>query len=440
MFTRKDLQKLIIPLIIEQFLAVTVGMADIVMVASAGEAAASGVALVDTINILLINIFAALATGGAVVSAQFLGQNDKKSASKAGNQILLTCLTISIIIMLIALVGNKSILALSFGKVEADVMSSARLYFLISVFSYPFLGLYNACAALFRSMGNSKVSMYTSLCMNGINIAGNAIMLYGFHMGVEGVAIPTLISRIVAAIIMLVLIRNPKHDIHIGKEFSFKPDFSLIKKILRIGVPNGLENSMFQIGKVLVQSLIASFGTTSIAANAVGNTVASFEVIPGSAIGLALITVVGQCVGAGEFEQAKRYTFKLVKIAIVIMGALNILIALFCGPIVNFYNFSEETSEIAYNLIMYHSAVCFFIWPFAFTLPNALRAASDVKYTMTISIISMWLWRIMLSYVLGKYFGLGVMGVWIAMTVDWVFRGICFMVRFLRGKWKVSYS
>lgn len=439
MFTRKDLQKLIVPLIIEQFLAVTVGMADIIMVATAGETAAAGVSLVDTINILLINIFAALATGGAVVSAQLLGHGDKKGACKSANQILLTVFVISTTIMIIALIWNKSILTLSFGKVETEVMNSARLYFLISAFSYPFLGIYNACAALFRSMGNSKVSMYTSLCMNVINLVGNAIMLYGFHRGVEGVAIPTLVSRIIAAIIMVVLIHNQKHIIHIRK-FSLKPDFILIKKILRIGVPNGLESSMFQIGKVLVQSLIASFGTTAIAANAIANTVSSFEIIPGSAIGLSLITVVGQCVGAGNFEQAKNYTFKLMKMAFLIMGVLNIVIALLCGPIVNFYNFSQETSDIAYNLIMYHSVVCIFIWPLSFTLPNALRAANDVKFTMMTSIISMWLCRIMLSYILGKYFGLGVMGIWIAMTIDWLFRGTCFVIRFLGGKWKTSYS
>ena len=440
MFTRKDLQKLIFPLIIEQFLAVLVGMSDIIMVAKAGEAAASGVSLVDTINVLMINIFAALATGGAVVTAQFLGHDDKKTACKSANQILLTIFTISTVIMAIALIGNKFILNLTFGKVEPAVMNNARLYFLITGVSYPFLGIYNACAALFRSMGNSKISMYTSFCMNGINIIGNAVLLYVFHAGVEGVAIPTLVSRIVAAVIVLILIRNPKYDIHIGTEFSFKPDFTLIRKILQIGVPNGLENSMFQIGKVLVLSLIASFGTTSIAANAVANTVASFEIIPGSAIGLALITVVGQCVGAGEFEQAKHYTFKLLKIAIVTMGVLNIIIALLSGSIVNLYDFSKGTTDLAYELIIYHSIACIFIWPLSFTLPNALRAASDVKFTMVISILSMWIFRIIFSYVLGRYCGLGVLGVWIAMTLDWVFRGICFVIRFLRGKWQMAYS
>lgn len=440
MFTRKDLQKLIIPLIIEQLLAVLVGMADIVMVAKAGEAAVSGVSLVDTINILMINIFAALATGGAVVTAQFLGHKDKKNACKSANQILLIVFTISTAIMMIALIGNQSILRLTFGKIDPLVMRNARIYFLITAISYPFLGIYNACAALFRSMGNSKISMFSSLCMNGINIIGNAILLYGFDAGVEGVAIPTLVSRMIASVIVLVLIRNPKYDIHIGKEFSFKPNFRLIKKILQIGVPNGLENSMFQIGKVLVLSLIASFGTTSIAANAMANTISSFEVLPGNATGLALITVVGQCVGAGEFKQAKYYTFKLLKLTILIMGVLNITIALFCGPIVGFYNFSKETSEIAYQLIMYHSIVCIFIWPFSFTLPNALRAASDVKFTMFIAIISMWIFRIIFSYVLGRYLGLGVLGVWIAMSLDWVFRGTCFFIRFLRGKWKMAYT
>lgn len=440
MFTRKDLKKLIIPLIIEQTLAVTVGMVDIIMVSRVGEAAVSGVSLVDTINILLINIFAALATGGAVVCAQYLGQKDVKNAGKAANQLLLSVLVISLGITAISLIGNNSILSLAFGNVDSKVMYNARLYFLITSLSYPFLAIYNSCSALYRAMGNSKVSMFTSFLMNGINIVGNAILLYVFHAGVEGVAIPTLISRIVAAFVMLLLIRNPKNVLHIDKKFRFSFDKLMVKKILRIGVPNGIENSMFQIGKILVQSLTASFGTMAIAANAVANTAASFEVIPGNAIGLALITVVGQCVGSGDYEGAKYYTIKLMKIAYIIMAVVNVTIALFAGPFINFYHFSWETSQIAYQLLIYHSIVSSLIWPLSFTLPSALRAASDVKYTMIIAIISMWIFRIFFSYILGDFFGLGVMGVWIAMTLDWLFRGICFTIRFLRGKWKHSYS
>lgn len=437
MFTKKQLQRLIIPLIIEQMLAVAVGMIDMVMVSSVGVTAVSGVSLVDTLNVLLITVFSALATGGAVVSAQYLGQKQRDKACKSANQLLLSTGAMSLIIMMISLIGNGIILKLIYGSINIEVMNNARLYFYITAISFPFLAVYNSCAALFRAMGNSKVSMLVSLFMNVINIAGNAILVYGLHMGVEGVAIPTLVSRAVAAIVMLILIRNKEHPIHIDSIFHLGYDWKVIKRILHIGVPNSLENSVFQIGKILVQGLIASFGTAAIAGNAVANTLAGLEVIPGSAIGLAMITVVGQCVGANDYNEAKKYTIKLMKTAYFIMFFLNITVILFSKQIVSIYQLPADSSSIALQLMIYHSVACAIIWPASFTLPNALRAANDVKFTMVTSIASMWIFRIVFSYILGKYFGLGVLGVWIAMTIDWTFRAVCFTVRFIKGKWKL---
>ncbi|SCP95664.1 MATE family efflux transporter [Anaerobium acetethylicum] len=436
MFTKKDLSKLIIPLVIEQFLAVFVGMMGVVMVASAGEAAVSGVSLADTINILIITIFSALATGGAVISAQYIGRGDKKNACISANQLLLSGLIISTAITALCVAGHSWILSTLFGNIDAEVMSGAKTYFLITAFSFPFLSMYNSCAALFRSMGNSKVSMKASLCMNAINIIGNSILIYGFHMGTAGVAIPALVSRIAAAVIMLVMIRNPKLAIHIGKEFGWRPDYLMIKRILSIGIPNGLENGMFQIGKILVLRIISLFGTTAITANAVSNTIASFAVLPGSAIGLALITIVGQCAGAKEFEQAKRYTLQMMKITYTAMAVVNIAIIFSCPWLVRLFNLSDATAAVTIKILVYHSICAILIWPLSFTLPNALRAASDVKFTMIISIVSMWTWRIAFCYVLGKVFGLGVFGAWVAMTIDWAFRALCFIYRFFSGKWQ----
>lgn len=436
MFTRKQLIKLIIPLIIEQLLAVTVGMVDIMMVSSAGEAAVSGVSLVDTLNLLLISLFAALATGGAVVSAQYLGNKQLQKACKSASQLLLSTGVLSFILMLVALIGNYGILRLIYGNIDPVVFNNARKYFYITAVSFPFLAIYNSCAALFRTMGNSKISMMVSIIMNLINVTGNAILVFGFHLGVVGVAIPTLISRVVATIIMLCLIRNKKNPIHIDRLLHLGFDWKMIKRILAIGIPNGLENSIFQIGKVLVQGLIASFGTAAITANAVANTVGSFEIIPGSAIGLAMITIVGQCVGANDHKQAKKYTVKLLKIAYLSMFVVSLIVVLLRVSIVSLYQVSPETSAIALQIIIYHSICSVLIWPTSFALPNALRAANDVKFTMVIAIISMWVWRIGLSYMLAKVFGLGVIGVWIAMSVDWLFRSICFLIRFFRGKWR----
>lgn len=438
MFTRKQLYKLIMPLVVEQVLAVTVGMADMVMVASAGEAAVSGVSLVDTLNILLISLFAALATGGAVVSAQYLGHKEPGLACKSADQLLLSSSVISVSIMVISLIGNNWILTLIYGHVDPVVFVNSQKYFYITALSFPFLSIYNSCAALFRAMGNSRISMKVSVLMNIINVAGNAILVFGFHLGVVGVAIPTLVSRMVAAVIMMNLICNKEHPVHVDNILHLGFDWAMIKRILGIGIPNGLENSLFQIGKVLVQGLIASFGTAAITANAVAGAIASFENIPGSAIGLAMITIVGQCVGANDHDQAKKYTIKLMKLTHLTVFAIALIIVLFRYPITALYRISPGTTDMAIQLIVYHSICAVIIWPPSFALPNALRAANDVKFTMIVAAISMWLCRIALSYVLGRTFGLGVFGVWIAMTADWLLRAICFLTRFISGKWKLN--
>lgn len=437
MFTRKDLIKLIVPLIIEQILAVTVGLVDMVMVAGAGEAAVSGVSLVDMINLLIIYILTALATGGAVVSAQFIGNKNIKKACVAANQLLLSTVVISLVLMTIAVIGNEKILKLIYSGMAPDIMNNAKIYFSIIAYSFPFLAIYNSCAALYRSMGNSKISMFVSLGMNLIHIAGNAIFIYGFHFYVNGVATSSLIARMLAAFVMLYLIRSPKNLIHVDPKLrlGFHPD--IIKKILHIGIPNGLENCIFQLGKIIVAGMIVSFGTSAVTSNAVAMTITNFEIIPGMAIGLAMITVVGQCIGARDYDAVMLYTKKLMKTTYVALIIVNCLIAGFSPWIVGIYHLPEITSKVAVQLILYHSCCCITIWPLAFVLPNALRASNDVKFTMYISVASMWIWRIAFSYVLGVWFHMGLLGIWVAMTIDWLCRAICFVIRFIKGRWKV---
>jgi putative MATE family efflux protein len=436
MFSKKDLMKLIIPLIIEQLLAVTVGMADSMMVARVGEAAVSGVSLVDTVNVLLIGLFGAMATGGAVVSAQYLGQKNDSAACKAGEQLLAAILALSLILLAVALLFGNSVLILLFGNVSGDVMDNAKTYLFYSALSFPFIAIYNACAALFRSMGNSKVSMIIAFIMNMINIVFNAVLIFGFGMGVAGAAIATLISRIFAALTMYVLLKNKKHIIHLEPLHTFRINISMIKRILRIGVPNGLENSAFQIGKILVQGIIAGLGTSAITANAIAGTVGGLGVLPGSAVGLALITVVGRCIGAREYDAVKHYTFRLMRFCYICMAIINLLLIFSIPLILNLYGLTEQTAKIATDLMIYHCVLATLIWPLSFTLPNALRAANDVKFTMWISMLSMWVWRIGFSYVLAIMFDLGVLGVWIAMTIDWLFRSIFFVTRLLKEKYR----
>jgi putative MATE family efflux protein len=436
MFSRKDLIKLIIPLVIEQVLAVTVGLSDSMMVSSVGEAAVSGVSLVDSLNVLLIGLFGALATGGAVVSAQFLGHRDEKSACAAGEQLIAAILALSVILMLVSLFFGRHALVLLFGEVSPEVMSNSRIYLFYSALSFPFIAVYNACAALFRSMGNSKISMKISLFMNIIHVTINAILIFGVGLGVAGAAVSTMLSRTFAAVTLFILLKNKRHPIHIGAIRSFRPDIRMIKRILRIGVPNGLENSVFQIGKILVRGIVAGWGTSAITANAIAGTIGGFGVLPGSAVGLALITVVGRCVGARDYDGVKHYTFKLMKLTFLFMAVINILLIFSIPLILKLYNLSDETSVIAGQLITYHCLLSTLIWPLSFALPNALRAANDVKFTLVVSMVSMWVWRIGFSYILAITLHLGVLGVWIAMTIDWLFRSICFVLRFLKEKYK----
>lgn len=435
-FSNADLRKLIIPLVIDQFLQAFVGLADSIMVASVGEAAVSGVSLIDTIMVLILNIFTALATGGAVIAGQFLGKKRGEMACKSTNQLISFTLKASLVVMVLCYFGRNFITHVVFGKIEADVMYNCNVYMFIVFASIPMTALYNAGAAIYRAMGNSSVAMKISLLMNAINLGGNALLIFGFHRGVEGVAIPTLISRTVACVIMMFLLNNQKQTLHLLHPFSFKTDWGLLKKILYIGIPNGLENSMFQLGKILVLSIVTSFGTASIAANAVSNNVATFAVLPGMSIGFAILTVSAQCVGAGDYEQVNYYTKKLIKTVYVSLVAANILVVLAVPFIIQIYGLSTEASQYAHKILIYHSICAVTIWPLSFSLPNTLRASADVTYTMILSIISMWVFRIGFSVVLGVYFHMGVFGVWVAMTIDWLFRAICFVIRYLKGKWK----
>lgn len=436
LYSRQQIIKLIWPLVIEQLLAVMVGMADMIMVSDAGETAVSGVSLVNTISNLLIMLFSALATGGAVVASQYLGSGSKESACKAANQLMLICASSSIAVMVFSLIANKGILHLIYGSVDKAVMDNAVLYFYITAVSFPFLAIYNASAGLFRSMNNSKVSMKVSVVMNGLNIVGNAVFIYVFKMGIAGVGLATVISRAVACIIMMVLIKNPKFDIHITSYLKLGVHFDMIKKILRIGVPSALENSMFQIGKLLTQSLITSFGTAAIAANACASTVEMLADIPAMAVGLGLVTIVGQCVGYGDYKQARSYSKNLIKVAYIALWVVNIIIFAAAPLIAGMYNLSDLGNTYALQLIRYHSVCCALIWPLAFTIPSVLRAAGDVKYTMLVSIIPMWIFRIGLAYVIGGYMGYGVFGVWVAMTIDWLVRAILNVIRFHSNKWE----
>ena len=429
LFSGKDMVRLLVPLIVEQLLAVLVGMVDVVMVAAVGEAAVSGVALVDSISILVIQMLAALATGGAVVCAQYIGKQRPESACRAAGQLVMVTMLVSGVITVAALLGNRGLLGLIFGAVEDAVMDNSVIYFRLTALSYPFLAFYNSGAALFRSMGNSRVSMKVSLVMNAINVIGNAICIYGLHMGVEGVAIPTLTARVTAAAIMMALVRRPGNVIRVDSLSQLFPETGMIRKILAVGVPSGLETGMFQFGKLALQSLVSTLGTASIAGFAVASNLVMFEYLPGNALGLGLITIVGQCVGAGEVKQAKDYTKKLIVLNYGMLLVICTVMIVGRGRIIGIYNLSPEAAAMAGSLLLAHSCAMA-VWPPAFTLPNALRAGLDTRFTMIVSVFSMWVFRIGFAYLFVKVWKMGVMGVWYGMFIDWIFRVAVFLLRF----------
>ena len=437
LFTGKQLRALILPLIVAQFLGIFVGMADTMMVASAGEAAVSGVSLVDSLNVLLIVLLVALTTGGSVIISQHLGAKSYSDALKSAQQLLLSTTSLSLLMTAIALLGNYWLLHFIFGNIAPDVMGHARIYFFILAFSYPFLAIYNSCAAIFRAMGNSKISMTASLVMNLLNVCGNALLVFCFHMGASGVAISSLISRMFAAAFLLLMLRRPDQLITL-KTYSLQFDTGIIRKLLYIGVPSSIETSIFQIGKLLVLSVVAGFGTSATTANAVSNSLSQFALIPAAAIGTAMITISGQCIGAGAYDLAVSYTKKLLLLSHGILAATNLIMFFACPYLLPLYSLTPETLQTATLLIRVHSIGAIFLYPESFMLTNTLRAAADVKYPMVVSILSMWIWRVGFSYILGIYFHMGVLGVWVAMLSDWLCRSICFGLRFRSGVWKTK--
>ena len=380
LFANRDLFKLFLPLIIEQLLEYLVGLADSIMVAYVGESAVSGVSLVDFVMALLISLFAALSTGGAVIAGQYLGKKETEEAKEAANQLVWFSTVFSIAIMILVYVMRPLILNGLFGQITAEVRNDANTYLMITALSIPFLALYNAGAAIFRTMGNSKLPMKIMLAMNIAHAAGNATLIYGFHFGTAGVAIPTLICRIAAAVIIIVLALDKKRIIHLKKSLKHKFNFSMIKRILSIGIPYGLENGLFYLGRIIVLSLVATFGTAAIAANAVSGTIVMFQVLPGIAVGLGLTVIISRCVGAGDYEQAKYYTKKIVAIVYTTQIISCVLVLAILPAIMNVYGLSETATAMTKQNVWWHGAFMVVIWPLAYTLPVTFRASGDAKF------------------------------------------------------------
>lgn len=436
LFTNRKLAHLIIPLVIEQLLVLLVGVADTLMVSYAGPAAISGVSLVNQLNTLFIMIFAALAAGGAVVASQYLGKKDETNSVLAAGQLLMVTTLISVMMMVVVLLGNRFLLNLVFGRVEADVMAACVTYMAISAFSFPALAVYNSCAGLFRTMSKTQTIMYVSLGMNVINVIGNYFGIFVFHAGVAGVAYPSLISRCVAAIIMLVMVFNSKNVIHVDMESIKQWNRKMISKITAVAIPNSIENGLFQLAKVALSSIVALFGTSEIAANGVAQSFWAMAALFIMAMGPAFITVIGQCVGANDYEAATYYMKKLLRITYVGGIAWNAFFLLIIPLVLKLYSLPQETISLVIVLCLIHNTFNSLLCPTAFALSTGLRAAGDVKYTMYASIFSTVICRVAFSLFFGVYLDFGVKGIAIAMVGDWAVKSVLIIRRYSSQKWQ----
>ncbi len=436
LFSKRELTRLIFPLIVELLLTLLVGMIDSVMVSSAGEAAVSGVSLIDTVFQLLIYIFAAFGTGGAVVAGQYLGADERESARDTVDQLVWFSGLSAIAIMGLIYLMREFILGHVFGAITQDVYLNADRYMMIVALSIPAISIYESGAAVFRTMGNSRITMILSAVMNAVNICGNAILIYGAGMGTAGAAIATVAARYVAALIMIVLLMKKDNALYLKRTWRYRPNGGLIRRILRIGVPNGVENGLFQMGKILLAGLVAEFGTAAIAANAVCQTIASIQVIPGSAISMAATTVIARCIGAGDENQARYYNRVLLLSTYAILIPFCAAFWLALPMILSWYDLSAEAVQLAAHMVLAHTLGAVVIWPLTFVLPSSMRAAGDVRFAMVISLISMFVFRLGAAYLLALGLNMGAVGVWLAMLCDWAFRAVVFSMRWLKGGWK----
>lgn len=435
LFDNKALFRLILPIAIEQFLNSFMGMIDTMMVSTVGSEAISAVSLVDSVNNLIIQIFSAMAAGAAIICSRYIGSGDKKGSCKAAGQVVLMVLAISLSITIFGISGGERLLRLIFGTVENSVMDNALIYFMITAVSYPFLALFSAGAAFYRASGNSKFPTKVSVISNFLNITGNAVFIYVFKWGVAGAAIATLISRIFSTIVIYCCLRKPQQTIVVRDYLKIRPDMALILTIMSIGIPSGIENGMFQFGKIAIQSTVSTMGTTVMSAQAMTNILEMMNGMFSTGVGIGLMTVVGQCIGANKIEEAKYYIVKLTGVSWVGIVISCLLVFAITMPVTWISGMEPEAAALCFDMVTFITIVKPLAWVGAFTIPYGLRAAGDVKFSMIVSIASMWGCRVMLCNFLVRAFGFGLIAVWIGMFADWTIRAVIFSMRFMSGRW-----
>lgn len=435
LFSNRDLRKLLVPIIVEQLLNSLMGTADTVMVSNVGPEAISAVSLVDSINVLIIQAFSALAAGGTILCSHYMGTKDRKGANHCAGQVTMVITCIAAVMTVLGLCFKTPLLRGIFGAVEPAVMEASQTYFFYTLLSFPFIALYDAGSSIFRAQENTRTPMVISILSNLMNIGGNALLIWGFHMGVAGAAIATLVSRIFCAAAVMWKLKNPKLLISVRDYRKLRPDFSVIRRVLALGIPSGIENGMFQFGKLAIQSTVSSMGTTAIAAQAMTNIMESVNGVGGIGVGIGLMTIVGECMGAGRKDEAAYYIKKLTVIGEAVIIASCLAVYAIARPVTVLGGMESESARLCVQLVGLITIVKPLVWALSFIPAYGLRAAGDVKFSMITSCVTMWMFRVTLCVFLVRAFGLGPIAVWIGMFADWTIRGIVFTLRFLSGKW-----
>ena len=435
LFSNRDLRKLLVPIIVEQLLNSLMGTADTVMVSNVGPEAISAVSLVDSINVLIIQAFSALAAGGTILCSHYMGTKDRKGANHCAGQVTRVITCIAVVMTVLGLCFKTPLLRGIFGAVEPAVMEASQTYFFYTLLSFPFIALYDAGSSIFRAQENTRTPMVISILSNLMNIGGNALLIWGFHMGVAGAAIATLVSRIFCAAAVMWKLKNPKLLISVRDYRKLRPDFSVIRRVLALGIPSGIENGMFQFGKLAIQSTVSSMGTTAIAAQAMTNIMESVNGVGGIGVGIGLMTIVGECMGAGRKDEAAYYIKKLTVIGEAVIIASCLAVYAIARPVTVLGGMEAESARLCVQLVGLITIVKPLVWALSFIPAYGLRAAGDVKFSMITSCVTMWMFRVTLCVFLVRAFGLGPIAVWIGMFADWTIRGIVFTLRFLSGKW-----
>lgn len=437
LFSNAALKAMIIPLVIEQVLQMVVGLADTMMVSYAGEAVVAGVGLDTMVYTIFIYLFTAVSAGGAVVVSQYIGSRNRENAELAASQIFHIAGLLSLACTALMLVFGSSLLQAMYPETEEATLEACRTYMWIVTLSFPANAAYNAGAALYRSMGETKVTLWVSLMANLINVAGNAVGIFILKAGAAGVAWPTTLSWYAAAAVMTWLCARGRGADHvrIRLKHAIKPDMPMVKRILGVAVPNSVENTLFQAAKVVLGMLVATFGTSQIAANTTGQTFWSLAACMSMSLGTVYITVIGQCMGAGDTEAADWYMRKLTKLSLVLAFGWNALVMVLTPLLLPLYDLSAETKRLILIIVAIHNLFSALVQPFSGPLSSGLRAAGDVKFTMWASIFATVVCRTFLSFLLAKWMGMGVIGIAVAMVLDWCIKAVLDILRFRSGKW-----